>query len=689
MDFPGPVSLVHAGLDVWPFDATNAEHREFMIDDEFRLARRLGVEYFVVPPDYRVRKPGMSDADIRNPNITLPFVRFPLWHSCPRCGRMKQAGYADNAAPECDGPMSMGQRQGEGHKRTRMTQVRFVAACAAGHLQDFPWLEWVYQSQTPDFDPTTMWLRLRNKGSASLGGVEVSVERRDAGGKLLVVVKRRSLAGAFGGDPGSGEPSALTKVYGPCRGYNPSLGIPSEGRPAQGCDRHLFASLRGGTNLYIARVASAIFVPPDLAADVPEDVARFLELDEAASRLRPLLESSEGGKITPKGARSVVKELASELASTIDLQVLADAANRSIIPTYFLRPPVVKGALDQLRQIEPARSFEDIVGEVRELHFPDWEIPAKDLAAYVEDYFRSESGGRTATEDLAAGTESDFRHQEFRALRTDIDEGRPRRNLRVGSCPIRSYGPIVRDHFDRVSLVHKLRETRAFCGFARFYSDDRVGMSPQTWSLIASEKKKWLPAIEVRGEGLFFEFREAALLEWEQSLLAQTDRYARMNESLRDLRAKRKQDLRVTTPRFVLLHTFAHVMINQLVYECGYSSAALRERIYYGTGDTSMSGVLIYTAAGDSEGTLGGLVAMGEPGRLERVIAQAVDRAKWCSSDPVCSESQGQGPGNCNLAACHACALLPETSCEEQNRLLDRAALVGTPEAPELAYFKV
>jgi hypothetical protein len=162
-----------------------------------------------------------------------------------------------------------------------------------------------------------------------------------------------------------------------------------------------------------------------------------------------------------------------------------------------------------------------------------------------------------------------------------------------------------------------------------------------------------------------------------------------MNESLRDLRAKRRQDLRVTTPRFVLLHTFSHVMINQLVYECGYGSAALRERIYYGTGDSAMSGVLIYTAAGDSEGTLGGLVAMGEPGRLERVIAQAIDRAKWCSSDPVCAESRGQGPGNCNLAACHACALLPETSCEEQNRLLDRAALLGMPGCPDFGYFRV
>ena len=100
-----------------------------------------------------------------------------------------------------------------------------------------------------------------------------------------------------------------------------------------------------------------------------------------------------------------------------------------------------------------------------------------------------------------------------------------------------------------------------------------------------------------------------------------------------------------------------------------------------------MSGVLIYTAAGDSEGTLGGLVRMGSPGLLERTLARALDRARWCSSDPVCIESPGQGPDNCNLAACHSCALLPETSCEHQNRLLDRGMLIGTLDRPETGFF--
>jgi hypothetical protein len=89
-----------------------------------------------------------------------------------------------------------------------------------------------------------------------------------------------------------------------------------------------------------------------------------------------------------------------------------------------------------------------------------------------------------------------------------------------------------------------------------------------------------------------------------------------------------------------------------------------------------MAGVMIYTAAGDSEGTLGGLVRMGEYPRLGHLLNMSVTGAQWCSFDPVCADHPGQGPDGLSLAACHACALVPETSCEVANRLLDRQLLV-------------
>jgi hypothetical protein len=103
-----------------------------------------------------------------------------------------------------------------------------------------------------------------------------------------------------------------------------------------------------------------------------------------------------------------------------------------------------------------------------------------------------------------------------------------------------------------------------------------------------------------------------------------------------------------------------------------------------------MSGVLIYTADGDSEGTMGGLVRMGKPGNIESVFRRAIENAKWCSADPVCMElgsKSGQGPDSCNLAACHNCALVPETACEEFNRFLDRGAVVGDFDQSATGYF--
>jgi hypothetical protein len=137
---------------------------------------------------------------------------------------------------------------------------------------------------------------------------------------------------------------------------------------------------------------------------------------------------------------------------------------------------------------------------------------------------------------------------------------------------------------------------------------------------------------------------------------------------------------RTWASRYLLVHSLAHVLINQFVFECGYSTASLRERVYVSAdANAPMSGILIYTAAGDSEGTLGGLVRLGRQERLSPVVRRALSRASWCSADPVCSENLGgQGSRLANLAACHACILLPETSCETVNQGLDRAMIVGT-----------
>ena len=100
-----------------------------------------------------------------------------------------------------------------------------------------------------------------------------------------------------------------------------------------------------------------------------------------------------------------------------------------------------------------------------------------------------------------------------------------------------------------------------------------------------------------------------------------------------------------------------------------------------------MAGILIYTASGDSEGTHGGLVRQVQSDAFPRIFRKAINSAKTCSNDPVCIMSHGQGRDSLNLAACHACALLPETCCEEKNEFLDRGMIIGTFENKKIGFW--
>lgn len=235
-------------------------------------------------------------------------------------------------------------------------------------------------------------------------------------------------------------------------------------------------------------------------------------------------------------------------------------------------------------------------------------------------------------------------------------------------------------------LVKRLREVRALKSFSRVDTPEtRTDVHEAALSLSPMD---WLPAMEVQGEGVFLRLDEHRLDDWARStaVAARADRI-RTNH-LRML-AERSNDL-ASVPdspadaRMVLLHTLSHALINEWSLDGGYPAASLRERLY---ADESMAGILICTATSDSAGSLGGLVAQGEPDRLEHALQSALVRAQWCSADPLCVESRESGVGGINLAACHACVLLPETSCEHNNGLLDRALLIGTPEDPSIGFF--
>ena len=690
VDFPGPVSLVHAGLDAWPFKEEEMAHREFRIDDEKRLSRRLNVDYFVQPPDFRQPERG-QDASQVNVNLKLPFLRFPLWHVCPRCGRMHLARYHDNRAPFCKGPIGSGAGRGADHAARKTVQVRFVAACKKGHLRDFPWIEWLFKQANPAWEPdgNSRWLRLRSTGSASLTGVEVSAEERSSSGEIKRI-ERRTLAGAFFGDVSSDSVTAFTKLGVKCEGHNPALGVGGNGAtPLPGCGQEIYPLLRGASNLYFPQVVSSIYIPDIDDRGLDQEILEILDDYQFKSSLLLSAQDAADGLVSVRAVKGALRKYYPE--SSIDPDTLAEAANRHILKDILIEDRKVQAFLRQKIKAAPERKLSpEIVSAAIRSHCPDWDIDPSVLVPSLTNWFAGSDddigqGAIGAQQDTLV--ESDYRREEYRVFCRDVQEGYPKTNLLIRSSEIESYGDLIRSSFESVSQLHKLRETRAFVGYSRIFPGNDLTQE-ERWGLVALEKKRWLPAIIVRGEGIFLKFREDKLAEWLAKCGSfHEGRFSSINRNMSALRERRHQQKILISPKHVLIHTFAHLLINQLVYDCGYGSASLRERIYTSEGENPMSGVLIYTAAGDSEGTMGGLVKMGQPNYLEGVVAKALEKARWCSSDPVCMESGGQGPDNCNLGACHSCALLPETSCEEQNRFLDRGVVVGTIEQPSVGYF--
>lgn len=222
--------------------------------------------------------------------------------------------------------------------------------------------------------------------------------------------------------------------------------------------------------------------------------------------------------------------------------------------------------------------------------------------------------------------------------------------------------------------------------FADNSMDDFIRVSKEAVKAKYTSSKgnaaKLLPGIESFGEGIFIDFELDKILNWfsEQStnkdfkIRIETLRNNGESSEYRLSEEKGKMFSNLSyLAKFIFIHTFSHILIKELEFLTGYSASSISERLY--VNENEMQGVLIYTMAG-AEGSFGGLVSQSNPDRFIKILESALARAKDCASDPICYNSEGQGIGGLNLAACYSCSLLPETSCEEFNSYLDRAILI-------------
>ncbi|MET9252213.1 DUF1998 domain-containing protein [Streptomyces sp. NPDC003717] len=568
-------SFIVSGLDEadrsWSPDESKVVH-------ERRLARLLDVDHFRLPP---------ASEDTSKDGLRVR--RFPLMHSCPECNELQP--HRDFSPPRG--------RSVCGTCEVDLVPSRFVVACEAGHLDEFPYWQWLHRSTDRDAARVGKCggrLGMRTTGrTSSLRSIIVSC--------TCGQVPDVSMEGSF-------RRNALKDLRLTCRGARPWLGLSAT--DPKGCGLPLRTLQRGSSAVWQPVLKSALSIPP-----------------------------WSNGRADPLAGHW---EKLRRYEDSAHVAVYLDAVFDGEWPV----------SLDEVMSLLAAEREEDPDGEA---------------APTFDHRYRA------------------LRTKEYERLRSGNDEsGHSRDEQFVCETPLGDQSVLRPLGVTGPMLVKKLREVRALKAFTRLV--DAESTTDVTEMPLSQTSLRWLPAMEVKGEGVFLRLDETRLDTWEKAT-AVAARVERMRTAHQRVLEQRADDpSRVVpspaTPRMVLLHTLAHVLINEWSLEAGYPSASLRERLYAAD---DMAGVLVYTATSDSAGSLGGLVAQGEPEVLDRSVRSAIRRAEWCSSDPLCMEADAAGSAGANLAACHACVMLPETSCEHNNILLDRALLVGTPEQPGLGFF--
>ncbi|MFF7710744.1 DrmB family protein [Pseudomonas sp. NPDC007930] len=504
-------------------------------------------------------------------------------------------------------------------EKAKWRPVRFISVCSHGHMADFPWKAWCGCTC-----PGDAGLVLNDSGGPDLRSVKVSCS---------ACKKWKTLAGSMGmernKESGKIDISGLKSAGIDCSGERPWLG-----RAAQPCQEPPVAVLINQSNIYFGKILSSIYLPDMTSEQAVSDIQKILRQNE--------------------GDLTAIKTLLSLHQHKYALGMLHD----------ILRP-----------------------------HYSS--LPDDDSIMKAMDSL-SQGTSLAGSGPLPVMAESEpqiFRRSEYNVLRNEVGPGVDP-ELRV----IHSRIPqCLKPWFGRINLVERLRETRVLCGFERLIrAKEPLESMPssamnQLFLHPPEPAFQWLPAIKNYGEGIFVELNEDAVRQWltnntkwltDRLDQAFVERMANETNLMPPLQSNNRMPQ--WAARYLLVHSLAHILINQMVFECGYSSAALKERIFVSSDpEAPMAAFLIYTAAGDSEGSLGGLVRIGRPELFEPMVLRALSRASWCSADPVCSENLGgTGSRRVNKAACHACVLLPETACETVNSGLDRAMVVGTPEAP-------
>ena len=597
------------------------------IHDE-RLERMLRVDYIGMPKGKDVDFSGIS------------YCRFPEWYSCPSCGKLsplndwiKKAN--DNNPKRADKDPFMYKRLlCIGSKSTDEEDTDKGDTRKSKHKKNVDLiparLVTVCACGHIDDFPWVKWVHARNfQGSKPIcNDPQLKLNTGQSGSDglegIIVYCLTCKASASLKGAFTQSTFKDLDKQTGGVYDFRCTGRHPWKKEQSK-CAEYPVTLQRGSSSVYFPVVISSLVIPP-----FSSRLTGLIQNSDAYAKMDNVLADRLEDAETPSEKEDIIRKTLEKYAGKIALEIGRDAT-------------AVKPILERIK------SKQDL---------PDYDP-----------------------------TKENYRLEEYRVLAGNVDTDY-RDDFVKEVVDINDYNiPYVKG----ISLIHKVREVQALIGFTRIepvgseYMGDKGNSSVVN---IKSTDMNWYPGYELRGEGIFIEFDNDAIEKW----ISTNEEIKRRVEVLEKNYKKTYwggKNPRVITEKFLLLHTLSHLLLKQLSFECGYSIASLKERIYScdNIDGETMSGILVYTASGDSEGTMGGLVRQGQPDLFPAIFTKAIKSAIKCSNDPVCSLSQGQGRDSLNLAACYSCTLVPETSCEEYNVFLDRGVVVGTLDHPNIGFY--
>jgi hypothetical protein len=681
-DFPG-LSVMFLSHDHGQYDWGRSEDeldeqgqaaKRRIINDK-RLTDAFGIENFVLPP-----LEGLG-------GYSLKVVRFPMSMYCPNCGRIHFSSdlekYNNGNIPDlkvvktfdkalrpyyCIDPNC--QKTGKEKTKKKKTKAkqrfielvptRFVIANQEGFIEDFPWDWYVHRKPNKrQYRNQGHKLYLEFKSStASLGSITLISKNKNTGHEIA----RENLGEIFNQDLTfiSRNDEYLKYV----NNYMP--------KPWLGRDGDSF--VKG----YVNHVPEPGQIHRNNRGEITGQNAEIIKrkyprtLQRGANNLYfPLVFK---GIRLPEDSNSIDQKLINQLTN--------------------LKKQFLKNQPDTYNKYSNQDWQNDFTHKFR----PLFSCSNQKLQMALDELFPLNSDKKHALDK-----KQKLRKEEFECfIDTSIQESKEIWYTATHNVKLTDF--LKEDvKIEKITLLNKLNELKIFRGFTRIkplaneelifetdrqnlegrFETDRQNLEDRRlveYNRICDARKSpaetnELPCSEVKGEGIFLKFDDDALNDWEIKDPVK-NRYKQMQNNLDNY--FRTFDIvdgqNNISARYVMLHTLSHMIMQQLANDSGYSLSSLTEIIYCSKPheENNMNGILIYTSSSDTEGTLGGLVEKGTPNRLSPIISKAIEEAKWCSSDPLCITSNGQGFMSTNMAACYSCVIVPETSCEIINKFLDR-----------------